>query len=164
MVTSETRSRFCGRQKLIKFDGHTFTGTGCAEACMEATRLGTDKIPQSHIRHLQFTVWELRMRAAGLAFCVPKVHPDRVFLAHPARLAIIPEAICGGNVGYADLRATMDSNASVITADKPDTIHASPHGVLQTDNFFRRRDIFAMQVRWVRAGQAAQNAPKSYCN
>ena len=164
MVPSETRSRLCGRQKRIMFEGHTFAGTGCAEACMEATRLGTDKIPQSHTPHLQFTVWELRMRAAGLALGVPKVHPDRLFLKHPARLQIIPEQICGGNVGYADSRAIMDSNASVITADKRDTIHASPHGFLQTDNFFRRRDVFAMQVRWVRAGQAAQNAPKCYCN
>lgn len=75
------------------FDDHKFAGTGCAEACMEATRLGTDKIPQSHIPHLQFTVWELRMRAAGFALGVPTVQPDRLFLKHPARLTIIPEAI-----------------------------------------------------------------------
>ena len=105
---------------------------------MEATRLGTDKIPQSHIPHLQFTVWELRMRAAGLALGVPKVHPDRVFLKPPARLTILPEAICGGNVGYADLRAIMGSNASVITADKRDTIHASPHGFLQKVKMFQK--------------------------
>ena len=77
VVPSETRSRLGARQKRIMFDDHTFAGTGCAEACMEATRLGTDKIPQSHIPHLQFTGLELRMRAAGLALGVPTVQPDR---------------------------------------------------------------------------------------
>ena len=87
------------------------------------------------------------MCAAGLALGVPKVQPDRLFLKHPARLAIIPEAIYAGNLGYTDLRAITDSSASAITADERDKIHASPHGFLQTVKCFSGRVAFAMQVR-----------------
>ena len=108
------------------FHGQTFAGTGCTDACMEATRLGTDKSPQSHASHLQFTGLELRMRAAGFALGVPTVQPDILFLKHPGRLTIIPEAIYAGNPGHADWRATTDCSASAITADERDEIHASP--------------------------------------